>query len=673
MQSAVVSDLVRDSKLDATFHGEITRHVIEIAGHNARQRKIKQHQLWQRTESLGEGAYGTVWLEKLVEGKCTVSERAVKVIKKQVHKNVDYSRELEAIAKFSHPKYNSCFVESYGWFESERDVYIAMEYFPLGDLQGYLSAPLPESEVQQICFQTLEGLEYMHSNGFAHRDLKPSNLLVRSPSPDWWIKIGDFGISKRAEEGHTALRTFSGTVGFLAPEILVQNGLLDCEEFGQLRDYTVAVDIWSLGEIVFRALTTQSPFMKGLASYIRGTTQFPEEILRKHHVSPAGCHLVRNLLKPMPSERPTAGAALLHRWIAPQEKSSPKSSMEFSRQDAQVNAEKLFLINENRSLTGQTRMSKRVPVIGDRAIQQTQASMASAAWSTIKADETHGEAKSSSPIERADESTEKLRSSRLETESSSPIIKKVDEPMGKLGFSRLEAESAPPIEKVDDFIGEFWFSRLATTKYEFGIEGFDRAFRLPDNHKVVVMTNMRIMLISSDALTVRWEISWMHVESITNKETKGVELKSKMPSGMPRLYCLIPVRHPAPRRSIYETVCDSKIAYDEIYPATKTAEKIAEKTAEKTAEEKAAELIAKDKRAAEEMDKNKRRLEIEKREAEEIDRYKLRSEIEKREAEEMDRYILQTHRATPRAAGKSATRILFVELLRKVIRKEQST
>jgi serine/threonine protein kinase len=60
-----------------------------------------------------------------------------------------------------------------------------MEYFPLGDLQTYLSTPLLENEVQQICFQILEGLESMHCNGFAHRDLKPSNILAKSCSPDW--------------------------------------------------------------------------------------------------------------------------------------------------------------------------------------------------------------------------------------------------------------------------------------------------------------------------------------------------------------------------------------------------------------------------------------------------------------------------------------------------------
>src|SRR5205814_9192082 len=56
--------------------------------------------------SLGTGAFGTVWLEKLVTENGEIQHRAVKEIRKSAQKSkaVDYSRELEAIAKFSHPK-----------------------------------------------------------------------------------------------------------------------------------------------------------------------------------------------------------------------------------------------------------------------------------------------------------------------------------------------------------------------------------------------------------------------------------------------------------------------------------------------------------------------------------------------------------------------------------------
>lgn len=56
-----------------------------------------------------------------------------------------------------------------------------MEYLELGDLHQHLATTsakvLQETEAQVVIFQVLEGIHYMHENGFAHRDLKPSVCL----------------------------------------------------------------------------------------------------------------------------------------------------------------------------------------------------------------------------------------------------------------------------------------------------------------------------------------------------------------------------------------------------------------------------------------------------------------------------------------------------------------
>ena len=85
-------------------------------------------------------------------------------------------------------QYEVCFVKSFGWYESDDSIFIAMEYFPLGDLESHLSPRLPENDVQQITSQILEGLSFMHDNGFAHRDLKPTvslfpNLHINASLP----------------------------------------------------------------------------------------------------------------------------------------------------------------------------------------------------------------------------------------------------------------------------------------------------------------------------------------------------------------------------------------------------------------------------------------------------------------------------------------------------------
>jgi hypothetical protein len=105
-----VSDLVRDSKLETAFYENYTQHVYCVSGADPRQRKIRKEERWERREYLGTGTFGTVWLEKLVTDGSEEKYRAIKEIRKEMRKGmqqsgvIDYSRELEAIAKFSHQK-----------------------------------------------------------------------------------------------------------------------------------------------------------------------------------------------------------------------------------------------------------------------------------------------------------------------------------------------------------------------------------------------------------------------------------------------------------------------------------------------------------------------------------------------------------------------------------------
>jgi serine/threonine protein kinase len=68
------------------------------------------------------------------------------------------------------------FVKSFGWYRGSEDLFISLEYFPLGDLQSYMNRTslLPEDEVRQITRQILYALSILHEEGFAHRDLKPA-------------------------------------------------------------------------------------------------------------------------------------------------------------------------------------------------------------------------------------------------------------------------------------------------------------------------------------------------------------------------------------------------------------------------------------------------------------------------------------------------------------------
>ncbi len=99
------SDLVRDSKLEARFpDNETTVHTYYVSSAIARRRKARVEERWVRQSQLGSGSFGVVWLEKCVLGSREGQTRAVKALTKGSPGSIDYGRELEAIAKFSHRK-----------------------------------------------------------------------------------------------------------------------------------------------------------------------------------------------------------------------------------------------------------------------------------------------------------------------------------------------------------------------------------------------------------------------------------------------------------------------------------------------------------------------------------------------------------------------------------------
>jgi hypothetical protein len=100
-----VSDLVRDSKIETEWSGSCLRHIFYDTGPSAKQRRVRREERWVRQKFVGQGAYGRVYLEQCEHGS-SQKLRAVKEIKKAVTlgEDLDYMRELEAVAKFSNQK-----------------------------------------------------------------------------------------------------------------------------------------------------------------------------------------------------------------------------------------------------------------------------------------------------------------------------------------------------------------------------------------------------------------------------------------------------------------------------------------------------------------------------------------------------------------------------------------
>ena len=109
---ARLPDLVRDSKLETHFlpSGDSsveTVHTYHEPDPTSRRRLVSRSEHWQRQRKIGGGSSASVWLEKCTKGgHRDVEVRAIKQIEIHRHSGrmLDFSRELEAIAKFSHRK-----------------------------------------------------------------------------------------------------------------------------------------------------------------------------------------------------------------------------------------------------------------------------------------------------------------------------------------------------------------------------------------------------------------------------------------------------------------------------------------------------------------------------------------------------------------------------------------
>jgi hypothetical protein len=100
-----IPDLVRDSKLETTFDDNQSVTIHKHHDTDSERRRILRKEYWRLERPLGHGSYGQVRLERCLAGSSVGSLRAVKKVLKHAGPNsVDYNRELEAVAKFSHAR-----------------------------------------------------------------------------------------------------------------------------------------------------------------------------------------------------------------------------------------------------------------------------------------------------------------------------------------------------------------------------------------------------------------------------------------------------------------------------------------------------------------------------------------------------------------------------------------
>lgn len=119
---------------------------------------------------------------------------------------------------------------------------------------------LSDDHCQYFIYQTLRALKAMHSANVLHRDLKPSNLLLNANCD---LKVCDFGLARSAastEDNSGFMTEYVATRWYRAPEIMLT-----------FKEYTKAIDVWSVGCILAEMLSGKPLFPGKDCKYITPT------------------------------------------------------------------------------------------------------------------------------------------------------------------------------------------------------------------------------------------------------------------------------------------------------------------------------------------------------------------------------------------------------------------
>ena len=206
---------------------------------------------------------------------------ALKISKRKHSVNVDagaadtgqrsimFQREFEAIAALDH----SSIIDLFDYGIHEGIEYLAMEYFPCGDLKARLQNPLTSDEAIAFLKEIARSLKVVHEAGIIHRDLKPPNVMLRD---DGSVVLIDFGLARSLLSGDGSTRTgvLRGSPYYMSPE-QAQGEALDAR-----------TDLYSLGVILYEMLAGKKPYLGASAiDVLQQHVMAPVPELPVHHLA----------------------------------------------------------------------------------------------------------------------------------------------------------------------------------------------------------------------------------------------------------------------------------------------------------------------------------------------------------------------------------------------------
>ncbi len=210
---------------------------------------------YRLTELIGSGGMGRVYAAHRIDGQYE-QRVAVKFMRDGVDQPALVERfktERQIVASLDHPNLAKVLD---GGITEDGIPYFVMELVDGQPLDKHcLERDLPVPERLRLFRTVCQVVHYAHQKGVVHRDLKPSNILV---TQDGRVKLVDFGIAKLAAAADatstrhgdrpTGSRQRAMTLDYASPEQVKGERI------------TAASDVFSLGVVLYRLLTDESPY-----------------------------------------------------------------------------------------------------------------------------------------------------------------------------------------------------------------------------------------------------------------------------------------------------------------------------------------------------------------------------------------------------------------------------
>ncbi|XP_016423132.1 SNF-related serine/threonine-protein kinase-like [Sinocyclocheilus rhinocerous] len=255
--------------------------------------------LYDMNKTLGRGHFAVV---KLARHVFTGEKVAVKVIDKTKLDTVATGhlfQEVRCMKLVQHPN----IVRLYEVIDTQTKLYLILELGDGGDMFDYImkhEEGLTEELAKKYFAQIVHAISYCHRLHVVHRDLKPENVVFFEKQG--LVKLTDFGFSNKFQPGKK-LTTSCGSLAYSAPEILLGD------------EYDApAVDIWSLGVILFMLVCGQPPFQEANDSETL-TMIMDCKYTVPAHVSNACKDLINRMLQRDPKRRASLEEIESHAWL----------------------------------------------------------------------------------------------------------------------------------------------------------------------------------------------------------------------------------------------------------------------------------------------------------------------------------------------------------------------